>query len=147
MLSAHDAAIYIIGWCLNHGIEITNLKLQKLLYFVQGEYCKAKDTRLISDDFYAWELGPVIPRVYVEYSVFASATLPLLKPIDSINVKDPDMIDKILKKYAYDMTWNLVEKSRQQDPWKYNYEIFGDGELIPYQSIADYFRKAHTPHV
>ena len=67
MFSAHNVAIYIINWCLDHNVPITNLKLQKLLYFVQGEYSRAKGTRLIGDDFYAWQLGPVVPKVYAEY--------------------------------------------------------------------------------
>ena len=61
MFSAHNVAIYIINWCLDHNVQITNLKLQKLLYFVQGEYSKTKGSRLIADDFYAWQLGPVVP--------------------------------------------------------------------------------------
>ena len=63
MFSAHNVAIYIINWCLDHNVPITNLKLQKLLYFVQGEYSRVKGTRLIADDFYAWQLGPVVPNV------------------------------------------------------------------------------------
>lgn len=51
MFSAHNVAIYIINWCLDHNVQITNLKLQKLLYFVQGEYSKTKGSRLIADDF------------------------------------------------------------------------------------------------
>lgn len=50
MFSAHNVAIYIINWCLDHNVPITNLKLQKLLYFVQGEYSRVKGIRLIADD-------------------------------------------------------------------------------------------------
>lgn len=141
MISAHNVAIYIINWCLNHNIQITNLKLQKLLYFVQGEYSKAKDTRLISDDFYAWQLGPVVPAVYTEYSIFSSYPLPAQKQSPPFSKEDTYVIDAILQKYAYYTTWSLVELSHQQDPWKYQHKIFGDKALIPFKSIADYFRK------
>lgn len=141
MYSAHNVATYIINWCLEHDIQITNLKLQKLLYFVQGEYSKAKRTRLISDDFYAWQLGPVVPEVYSEYSIFSSSTLPPQKQAVGFIDDDSSVIDTILQKYAYEDTWNLVEMSHQQDPWKYHHGIFGDKALIPYKSIADYFEK------
>lgn len=144
MFSAHNVAIYIINWCLNHSISITNLKLQKLLYFVQGEYSREKGTQLISDDFYAWQLGPVVPVVYSEYSIFSSSTLPAQKQVVSFSTEDARVIDTILQKYAYCTTWNLVELSHQQDPWKYQHEIFGDKALIPYKSIADYFGKGKT---
>lgn len=139
MYSAHNVATYIINWCLKHNIAITNLKLQKLLYFVQGEYVKAKHTRLISDDFYAWQLGPVVPVVYSEYSIFSSSTLPPQEQAVDLSNADSNVIDTILEKYAYKATWDLVEKSHRQDPWKYHYGIFGDKALIPYESIADYF--------
>ena len=141
MFSAHDVAIYIINWCLDHNIPITNLKLQKLLYFLQGEYSKAKDTQLISDDFYAWQLGPVVPNVYSEYSIYSSSTLPVQKQVVPFGAEDACVIDTILQKYAYRATWSLVELSHKQAPWKYHHEIFGDKALIPYASIADYFGK------
>ena len=141
MFSAHNVAIYIINWCLDHNVPITNLKLQKLLYFVQGEYSRAKGTRLIGDDFYAWQLGPVVPNVYAEYSIFSSSTLPSQKQSISFGQEDRCVIDAILQKYARYTTWNLVELSHQQDPWKYQHEIFGDKALIPFESIADYFGK------
>ena len=50
-------------------------------------------------------------------------------------------LDAILQKYARYTTWSLVELSHQQDPWKYQHEIFGDKALIPFKSIADYFGK------
>ena len=49
------------------------------------------------------------------------------------------IIDLTLKKYSRYSTWSLVDISHNQDPWKYNYGIFGDKALIPYQSIKDYF--------
>ena len=119
MFSAHDVAVYIINWCHQNKIPITNLKLQKLLYYVQGEFSRYRKRRLIADDFYAWQLGPVIPEVYTEYSM--------------------DIINLALEKYAHESTWNLVELSHHQDPWKYNYEIFGNKSLIPYETIRSYF--------
>lgn len=141
MFSARNVAIYIINWCLDHNVPITNLKLQKLLYFVQGEYSRVKGIRLIADDFYAWQLGPVVPNVYAEYSIFSSSTLPSQKQSISFDQEDRCVIDAILQKYARYTTWNLVELSHQQDPWKYQHEIFGDKALIPFESIADYFGK------
>lgn len=141
MFSAHNVAIYIINWCLDHNVQITNLKLQKLLYFVQGEYSKTKGSRLIADDFYAWQLGPVVPTVYAEYSIFSSSVLPIQKQSVSFSSGDIEVIDTILQRYAYQTTWGLVELSHQQDPWKYHHEIFGDKALIPYKSIVDYFGK------
>ncbi len=139
MFSAHDIAIYIINWCHNNGIAVTNLKLQKLLYFVQGEFSRERGLRLIKEDFYAWQLGPVIPQVYTEYSVFSSSELPAQKPSMLFCQQDLATIDCILKKYAPKATWALVDLSHQQDPWKYTCTVFGERSVIPYQSIVDFF--------
>ena len=139
MYSAHDVAVYIINWCNEHRISISNLKLQKLLYFVQGEASARSPHRLIDDDFYAWQLGPVVPHVYSDYAMYSSSQIPKQIVRREISDGEKSIIDMALVKYASYTPWALVEKSHNQDPWKYNYTIFGDRALIPYQSIKDYF--------
>lgn len=91
------------------------------------------------EDFYAWQLGPVIPQIYTEYSIFSSANLPAQTQTLAFSQDDLNTIDYVLEQYAYSSTWTLVELSHKQDPWKYNYEIFGDRAIIPYETIKDYF--------
>ena len=46
------------------GIEITNLSLQKLLYFAHG-FCLVEDRKpLVNGHFEAWRHGPVHPLAY-----------------------------------------------------------------------------------
>lgn len=145
MYSASDIAKVIINWCNYYNIAITNLKLQKLLYFVQGEFFKIRNSRLIDDDFYAWQLGPVVPSVYYEYAIYSSSRIPSIpnytSPIPRENYQDYAAIDYALKKYAKRATWELVDLSHMQDPWKYNYQIFGDKSVIPFTDIAKYFKE------
>ena len=102
-------------------------------------FLKTKKDRLIKEDFYAWELGPVIPRVYSLYAVFSSTSVP--KQAESENFADEvlNQIEETLKKYARISTWDLVEISHNQDPWKYTHQVFGNKAIIPYESIAEYF--------
>lgn len=48
----------------SRGIKITNLALQKLLYFAHGVYLTQKKRPLVSGYFEAWQYGPVHPSVY-----------------------------------------------------------------------------------
>lgn len=139
MYNAHEIASYVINWCHEHGFLITNLKLQKLLYFLQGENCRIRHTRLISNDFYAWQLGPVIPEVYYEFAIYSSSVIPEQQCSTNLSSEELSIIDQILLKYAPKSTWNLVDISHSQDPWKYNYQVFGDRSLIPYKSIENYY--------
>ena len=44
--------------------DLTNLKLQKLLYFAQAKHLKVAGEPLFSDDIEAWKYGPVVRDVY-----------------------------------------------------------------------------------
>lgn len=140
MYSAKDIAELVINWYNDRNLPITNLRLQKLLYFLQGEFLKERNTRLIREDFYAWQLGPVIPSVYSEYAIYSSIQIPRIANL-SINIPDDvrSVIDRILQKYARRSTWDLVDITHTQDPWKYNFQIFGNKSIIPYADIERYF--------
>ena len=54
------------------GDGISNLKLQKLLYYCQGTYLAIKGTPLFEHPIEAWEHGPVVPEVYHQYKEHGS---------------------------------------------------------------------------
>jgi uncharacterized phage-associated protein len=61
------------------GDSISNLKLQKLLYYAQGCFialCGA-DSPLFGERIYAWDLGPVVPEIYHEYKGCGRNALPI----------------------------------------------------------------------
>ena len=58
-------------------IEITPLKLQKLIYFLFAEYLRRTDDTLFTERFETWTLGPVVPSVYAEFSSYGK------KPIET----------------------------------------------------------------
>ena len=71
MYSAMDIARYIVDKCTNDGCPISNLQLQKILYFIQRDYLK-KDSQAYSEEIQAWQFGPVVPDVYYRYCGFGA---------------------------------------------------------------------------
>jgi len=63
-------AKHILKICADHGDNLTNLKLQKLLYYSQAWYLALNDETLFSDDIEAWVHGPVVSSVYQEYKKY-----------------------------------------------------------------------------
>lgn len=61
----------------NENIEISPMKLQKLMYYVCRDYVKQTDQLPIGECFEVWQYGPVLPSVYAEFKSFGS------KPITS----------------------------------------------------------------
>lgn len=65
-LSAKTVASYFITRSseLNESNDLTNLKLQKILFYAQAEQYKNKGVTLFSEPIEAWDYGPVVSSVY-----------------------------------------------------------------------------------
>ena len=66
MAKAIDVAKFFIEIVANTPNEdaMTNLRLNKLLYFAQAGSISSLGYTLIEEDFEAWDLGPVVKSVY-----------------------------------------------------------------------------------
>jgi uncharacterized phage-associated protein len=62
--------------CEKSNWTLTNLKLQKLLYLADMNYVGNTGERLLSEDFEAWDYGPVLPSVYHSCKSFGSKPVP-----------------------------------------------------------------------
>ena len=65
--SAIAVANSIIARGRKEGIHITHLKLQKLVYLVQGWHLDMFDKPAFEEDLYVWQYGPVIETVYAAF--------------------------------------------------------------------------------
>ena len=63
--------------------SLSNLKLQKLLYFLQMYHYEQHGQLFFKDDvFEAWRYGPVIPKVYNEFKSFGANDIFLIQTPD-----------------------------------------------------------------
>lgn len=53
-------------------IDISPMKLQKLMYYVCRYYAQKTGETPISEDFEVWQYGPVLPSVYGEFKSFGA---------------------------------------------------------------------------
>ncbi len=60
-------------------VLVTNMKLQKLLYFLQGHGLALTGENLLDEQPQAWQYGPVYPRVYREFKDYGAS--PILKEV------------------------------------------------------------------
>lgn len=72
MVSALDLAKYILK---RSNKELSNLELQKTLYFTELDYIKKFNEHLIEDEFEAWRYGPVSREVYCEYRNYGANSI------------------------------------------------------------------------
>lgn len=138
--TAHQIAHYIINKCIDLENPISNLQLQKILYFCQEKYVKETGTPLFDDLFEAWKYGPVVPEVYRSYSLWGGNCIdrknddPVLISKEVQAIINPVIIEKMVKP-----AWQLVSETHVPDsPW---YKIYddgsGDGKVIPLEMLLD----------
>lgn len=134
--NALDISKYVINRCYEIGSDVTNLKLQKLLYYIQAAFLVEKGVKCFNEKILAWNYGPVVREVYDEYKMFGRSNIPAqgqneravfnldtfeikLEKIDTIiNEDDKKIIDKILCSYSeINDPFELVRKTHAEDPW------------------------------
>jgi uncharacterized phage-associated protein len=116
---------------------ITNLKLQKILYFAQAYFLAKLGKPLFSDPIEAWEYGPVVSSVYHSYKIKGSN--PIISEIDqsSISVEDKEIIKKIWDTFGGYSASKLVDIAHAHNPWKE--ANASSDKVISLKAIADYY--------
>ncbi len=63
-------AKWFVAWAEAEQEELSNLKLQKLLYYAQGHHLAEGRGPLFTESIEAWAHGPVAPRAYAMMGSF-----------------------------------------------------------------------------
>jgi uncharacterized phage-associated protein len=116
---------------------ITNLKLQKILYFAQAYYLAKLGKPLFSDAIEAWEYGPVVPAVYKKYRKYVSDSIIIEKDEVALSPEDRDNLKRIWDLFGGYSAGRLVEIAHAHTPWKSAYD--SQNKVISQKSIGDYY--------
>lgn len=141
MTSALDVAQYFLSLGdEDAGDTISNLKLQKLLYYAQGFHLAIFDQPLFADIIEAWTHGPVVPNVYHEFKSYGGNSIscqPGFNPAD-ISAETRGLLDEVYNVYGQFSAWKLRNMTHEEDPWKNAYESM-PGCAISNDSLKGYF--------
>lgn len=122
------------------GVPITHLKLQKILYYVAGVFAGALNERAFLDSIEAWEYGPVVRNVYIEFCSWGA--LPLLCDEDvslDYNEEQKGIIDFVIEQKIGMSGRELVNATRSEAPWKKYMNCITTKPEISYQDLRNYF--------
>ena len=70
MVSVQGLANTILKMGRENNVDISPMKLQKLMYFVCARYAQQYNENLISESFCVWQYGPVLTSIYDEFKSF-----------------------------------------------------------------------------
>lgn len=133
--TALEIAKYVIDKCTREGHPISNLQLQKILYYIQKAFLE-NGTEAFEDDIEAWQFGPVVPSVYYQYCGFGAMAI-RMKYETSIREAFLKIIAPIVEVKRDLNPWIMVEDTHKDGKaWA---EIYKDGignhQVIPKELI------------
>ncbi len=111
-------ANYFLWFFQTHGDLLTNLKLQKLLYFAQGWYLALYDEKLFKEDIQAWIHGPVVPTIYHHYREYKYAPITKRKKKPELEPRTIKHLNDIIVVYGALDSYGLENLATQSDPWR-----------------------------
>lgn len=142
MYSALSIADHIVAYHTGKEWTITNLRLQKLLYFIQAYFLTFLNRECFTEEMEAWKYGPVVPEVYEEYKCYGNSNIPYTGSSGNQRIcrEDIIVIDELLDHFSEYTANELVEITHNQDPWLMHYRP-NRNAVIPKKSIKEYFEK------
>lgn len=144
MYTARTIAKWFIAWAEASDDELSNMKLQKLLYYAQGHYVALHHVPLFGDPIQAWSHGPVVPKVYRAYKGFGSSALELGDD-DSFTWTDvdpetTDFLGKTWNTYGGFSAGRLRNMTHAESPWLKNWSDGDQGDTpIPLSDLEQHF--------
>lgn len=119
---------------------ITNLKLQKLLYYVQAISLLLFDKKAFSEKILAWSYGPVVNEVYQEFKFNQGNEILAKKNIKNVSSGLYQVIVSVIESYGSMEANKLIDFTHEEEPWQ-NTKI---NEEIDVGKIKEYFDKVYS---
>jgi len=138
MLRALDVAEYVLLLALEEvGEVITNLKLQKLVYYAQGFCLALRGHPLFEETIEAWEHGPVIPELYEHYKKYENEPIPKPTELNYSKFDDEtrELLNEVYKVYGQYSASGLRTLTHEESPW----EDTQRGKVISHELMRDFF--------
>jgi len=124
MLSADQAALYLLGKGKETDERLSHLKLQKLLYFAQCATLAETGEPLFTDPINAWKHGPVVKSVFKKYT--GSGAKPLPRPkrdeIPCLDATTARRLDAVYAYFGQYSAWKLRNITHEESGWEANHK-------------------------
>ena len=122
MIDCLNIAKYFVIKAYEDGIdaEMTNMKVQKLLYYSQCLYLALYDEPLFENEIQAWRYGPVCPPAYRYYQEFEARQLPVPEKefIEQLTQEIKQLLEEIWDYFGSYHAYLLSDMTHLEFPWK-----------------------------
>lgn len=146
MYSAQDIANYFLTIVDRDdaGDALTNLKIQKLLYYAQGFSLALNRRALFGEKIVRWNLGPVVVEVYESLKNYGADAIPAPKDFDPaiIDADDRELLNEVFEVYGQFSAAALVNMTHEESPWR----TTKDREEIDHKKLQNFFMTRLKDH-
>ncbi len=129
----------------SQGEIISNLKLQKMLYYMQGFFIAVFDKKLFENEIEAWQYGPVVKEIYYHFKNFGSGAISLKDNTEVLNLasEEEELFNEVMTEYGQFSAIKLMNMTHEELPWR---KIFNENPqgVIPYDLLKEYFKTQIT---
>lgn len=138
-------AKWFIAWADADEDELSNMKLQKLLYYAQGHHLAEGRGPLFTEGIQAWSHGPVVPPVYRAFRDFEATTIRLAESDsftwDEVDTATAEFLSRVWNTYGGYSAGRLRAMTHEELPWRANFRDGERGCQIPLSAMTAYFRQ------
>ncbi|MHC6154814.1 Panacea domain-containing protein [Bradyrhizobium elkanii] len=141
-------ANFVLDKCAERGAQVSNLSLQKIVYFCHVWSLIELKSPLVAHRFEAWEYGPVLPYLYREFKSFDRSPIRAramrIDPLTGrsavvqydFDLTTRDVLTKVVEFYSRLRPSDLVELTHAVGgPW---YTVWNhSGAINPGMKISD----------
>src|ERR1700730_189082 len=130
---SHDVravANFVLELAEKEGRKVTNLSINKIVFFLHSNYLIQFNRPLVSAKIEAWNYGPVFRELYKEFKQFGdqsikgraqrlSASTGILEVCElQLSEKDREYLERLARKYIRLSPGNLISLSHEKGgPW------------------------------
>lgn len=127
---------------------ITQMKLHKLLYYVQGVYLALFDEKLFDEDMLAWQHGPVVRSIFDKYQgtrELGTTEFDQEQMNDFEEINDDEdartVLEAVYEQFGKYSAGQLRNMTHSETPWIEAWESGHGTEKISNKLITEYFRE------
>jgi len=146
-------ANFFVQQSLKTGIQLTPMKLLKLVYIAHGWSLALFGKPLISEAVEAWDYGPVIPNVYDNFKSYRASQITDMAKIYTgskivVPMIDPEdkpalaLLEKVWATYGQrDALYLSTITHLPNTPWSNARNLYGKNAIITQDSIKEHYMK------
>lgn len=128
LIAPQNVADFLLVESRERGELLTNLKLQKLLYYAQAWHLALKGKSLFQEDFKAWVHGPVLISQYHRFRDFQWRPIEMDVARPAIEAELERYLVEIIDEFGVESAVSLELMTHREKPW-----LEARGDLPPDQ--------------